>query len=51
MSWFKAIALVGGTKEVNVNKLKRELNVHHRTASYILSRIQQAIEKGGWLAI
>ena len=51
MAWFKAIALVGGTKEVNVNVLKRELNVHHRTASYLLSRIQQAIAKGGQLEV
>ena len=51
MAWFKAIALVGGAKEVNVNVLKRELNVHHRTASYLLSRIQQAIAKGGQLEV
>ena len=50
-AWFKAIALVGGTAEINVNKLKRELKVHHRTASYILSRIQQAIAKGGRLEV
>jgi transposase-like protein len=50
-AWFKAIALVGAAKEVNVNVLKRELNVHHRTASYLLSRIQQAMAKGGELEV
>jgi transposase-like protein len=51
-AWFKAIALVGTSKrEVNVNRLKRELNVQYRTAAYLLARIQKAVVSGGRLEI
>ena len=51
-SWFKAIALICGSKKrINVTRLQRELNVQYRTASYLLNRIHKALESGGLLEI
>jgi len=51
-TWFKAIALVGEAKnEANVNRLKRKLKIHRRTASYLLTRIRRAMASGGRLEI
>ena len=50
--WFKAIAFVGtATKNISANSLKRELNVHYRTASYLMARIQRAVGSGGRLEV
>src|SRR2546430_17052189 len=51
-SWFKAIALVCGSKRgVDVPRLMRELDVQYRTASYLLTRIRRALQRGGRLEI
>jgi transposase-like protein len=51
-AWFKAIALIGGSKKrMNVTRLQRELNVQYRTASYLLDRIHRALQSGGKLEL
>jgi transposase-like protein len=51
-TWFKAIGFVVQAKtETNVNMLKRKLNIHYRTASYLLTRIRQAIASGGQVEV
>jgi hypothetical protein len=51
-AWFKAISLIGTSKrDMNVNRLKRELNVQYRTAAYVLARIQKALVTGGRLEV
>jgi transposase-like protein len=50
--WFRAIALVGTSRrEIKANRLKRELNVHYQTASFLLSRIHKAVVSGGRLEV
>ena len=51
-TWFKAIALVAGTKnEATASMLQRRLKIHYRTASYLLARIRQAMASGGDLEL
>jgi transposase-like protein len=49
--WFRAVALICRSKKINVTRLKNALNVHYRTASYLLARIQGAIQSGGNLEV
>jgi hypothetical protein len=51
-SWFKAIGLICGSKRrIDVARLMRELDVQYRTASYLLARINRALDSGGRLEI